>query len=170
MSKYLNSISCSGVEPMTGEAWSFGLPKAWSFGLSYIQYNVYSGREAKGECIWPLSWSIQYKFVCDGRYSGRGRACTPHPNQPGLILPSCWNVRQKVAIATLCTLCPSPLSMQLSRSYRILLTKPRWYSQCTKWRKHFSQCHTWYNNNSKRSCFFHHGVHTTSRDRIQIFW
>ncbi len=28
----------------------------------------------------------------------------PHPHQPGLILPSRWNVRQKAAVATLCTL------------------------------------------------------------------
>jgi hypothetical protein len=33
---------------------------------------------------------------------GGGRA--PHPHQPGLILPSGWNVRQKAAVATLCTL------------------------------------------------------------------
>jgi hypothetical protein len=29
----------------------------------------------------------------------------PHPHQAGLILPSRWNVRQKVVIATLCVLC-----------------------------------------------------------------
>ncbi len=28
----------------------------------------------------------------------------PHPHQPGLILSSWWNVRQKAAVATLCTL------------------------------------------------------------------
>ncbi len=28
-----------------------------------------------------------------------------HPHQPGLILPSSLNVRQKAAVATLCTLC-----------------------------------------------------------------
>ncbi len=28
----------------------------------------------------------------------------PHPHQPGLILPSSLNVRQKAAVATLCTL------------------------------------------------------------------
>ncbi len=32
----------------------------------------------------------------------RGWACTPH--LPGLILPSSLNVRQKAAVATLCTL------------------------------------------------------------------
>ncbi len=31
-------------------------------------------------------------------------ACTPHPYQPGLILPSWSNVRQKAGVATLCTL------------------------------------------------------------------
>jgi hypothetical protein len=35
---------------------------------------------------------------------GGGRA-PPHSHQPGLILPSCWNVRQKAAVATLCVLC-----------------------------------------------------------------
>ncbi len=33
-----------------------------------------------------------------------GEGYTPHPHQAGLILPSLWNVRQKVAIATLCIL------------------------------------------------------------------
>ncbi len=28
----------------------------------------------------------------------------PHPHQPGLILPSWWNVRQTAAVTTLCTL------------------------------------------------------------------
>ncbi len=59
----------------------------------------------------------------------RGWVCTPHPHQRGLILPSWWNVRQKAAVATLCTLwshCfhahffilrfsyPSPLEVDLS--------------------------------------------------------
>ncbi len=34
---------------------------------------------------------------------GGGRA-PPHPHQPGPILPSSLNVRQKAAVATLCTL------------------------------------------------------------------
>ncbi len=32
----------------------------------------------------------------------KGRACTPNPHQAGMILPSSWNVSQKVATATLC--------------------------------------------------------------------
>ncbi len=39
---------------------------------------------------------------------GGGRACTPHPHQPGLILPSWLNVRQKEAVATLCNLSQKP--------------------------------------------------------------
>jgi len=37
----------------------------------------------------------------------KGVACIPHSHQAGLILPSRWNVRQKVAVATLCVLCES---------------------------------------------------------------
>ncbi len=43
----------------------------------------------------------------------RGWACTPPPTQPHppwLVLPSWWNVPQKVAIATLCTLWCTPTS------------------------------------------------------------
>jgi hypothetical protein len=38
-----------------------------------------------------------------------GGACTPHPHQPGLTFPSRWNVRHKMAIATLFTLCSGRL-------------------------------------------------------------
>ncbi len=58
----------------------------------------------QGECISPLSWSVHCNFVRDCNYSERGWAYTPHPHQPGLIFPSWWNVRQKAAAATLCTL------------------------------------------------------------------
>ncbi len=47
---------------------------------------------------------IHYNFTGDGKCNERGWACTPHTYQPGLILPSRWNVRQKAAFATLCTL------------------------------------------------------------------
>ncbi len=40
--------------------------------------------------------------------------CTPHPHQPGPFLPSSLNVRQKAAVATLCTLCLGPLDRNLS--------------------------------------------------------
>ncbi len=51
-------------------------------------------------------------FVRDGKCSERRWACSaplptpppPYPNQTGLIFPSWWKVRQKEAIATLCTL------------------------------------------------------------------
>ncbi len=60
----------------------------------------------QGWCVCPLSWSVHCNFT------GDGKGCTHHPYQPGLILPSWWNVRQKAAVATLCTLCP-PLSLYL---------------------------------------------------------
>ncbi len=41
----------------------------------------------------------------------------PHPHQPGLILPSLWNVRQKAAVATLCTLCKPPSAAQRRGSF-----------------------------------------------------
>ncbi len=66
-------------------------------------HRIHIGVEEKwGECICSLSWSVHHNFACDGRYSKRGRACTHHPHQAVLILPSRWNVRQKVVIATLC--------------------------------------------------------------------
>ncbi len=34
----------------------------------------------------------------------KGVGVHPHPHQPGLIFPSCWNIHQKAAVATLCTL------------------------------------------------------------------
>ncbi len=58
----------------------------------------------QGQCISPLSWSVHYNFTGDGKCNKRGWACTPHPHQPGQILPSSLNVRQKAAVATLCTL------------------------------------------------------------------
>jgi hypothetical protein len=53
--------------------------------------STYRGKgEIGGEyCICPLSWNEHHNFVCDGRYSKRGWACTPLLHQPGLIsLPS----------------------------------------------------------------------------------
>jgi hypothetical protein len=60
-----------------------------------------------GVRICPLSWSVHHNFVLDGRYTvvkWGGRAPT-HRHQTGQIFLSLWNVRQKVAIATLCVLC-----------------------------------------------------------------
>ncbi len=59
----------------------------------------------QGQCICPLSWSVHSNFSGEGKCNERGWACTPHPHQPGQILPSSLNVCQKAAVATLCTLC-----------------------------------------------------------------
>jgi hypothetical protein len=54
----------------------------------------------------PLSWSVHCNFTGEGKCNERGWACTPHPHQPGQILPSSLDVRQKAAVATvLCVLC-----------------------------------------------------------------
>jgi hypothetical protein len=58
----------------------------------------------QGQCICPLSWSVHCNFIGDGKCNERGWACTPHPHQPRLILPSWLNVRQKADVTTLCTL------------------------------------------------------------------
>ncbi len=42
----------------------------------------------QGSCICPLSWSVHCNFTGDSKCNERGWACTPHPHQPGLILPS----------------------------------------------------------------------------------
>jgi hypothetical protein len=55
----------------------------------------------QGQCICPLSWSVHCNFTGKGKCN---EACTPHPHQPGLILPSSLKVRQKAAVATLCAL------------------------------------------------------------------
>ncbi len=75
--------------------------------ICYMQYHrVHILVEMKqGQCIWPLSWSVHCNFAGEGKCNERGWACTPHPHQPGLNLPSSLNVRQKAAVATLCTLC-----------------------------------------------------------------
>ncbi len=43
-------------------------------------------------------------YVMVNIMKGGGRA-PPTPHKPRLIFPSCWNVRQKAAVATLCVLC-----------------------------------------------------------------
>jgi hypothetical protein len=58
----------------------------------------------EGQCICPLSWSVHCNFTGEGKCNERGWASTPPPLQPGLILTSSLNVRQKTAVATLCTL------------------------------------------------------------------
>ncbi len=63
----------------------------------------------QGQCICPLSWSVHCNFTGEGKCNERGWACAPHPHQPGLILPSSLNVRQKAAVSTLCTLWCAPI-------------------------------------------------------------
>ncbi len=41
-----------------------------------------------------------YNLIRDGRYNERGWAA--HPHRAGLIFPSLSNIRQIVAVATLC--------------------------------------------------------------------
>ncbi len=62
-------------------------------------------RDETGLVHLPTRWSVHCNFTGDGKCNERGWACTTHPYQPGLILPSWWKVRQKAAVATLCTLC-----------------------------------------------------------------
>ncbi len=72
---------------------------------------VHIGVEQKlGECICPLSCSVHHNFVNDGRYTERGWKYILPPHQHGIIFPTWWNVLQKVAGATLCTLWQSPSS------------------------------------------------------------
>ncbi len=66
----------------------------------------------QGLCVCPLSWSLHCNFTDDGKCNERGWACTPHPHQPGIILPSWLNVRQKAAVATLYTLWSAPCGLR----------------------------------------------------------
>jgi hypothetical protein len=76
---------------------------SFSIYISSTEY-IFLLEMKQGQCICQLSWSVHCNFTCDGKCNERGWACTPHPHQPGLILPSWWNVRQKAAVTTLCTL------------------------------------------------------------------
>ncbi len=67
-----------------------------------------------------LSWSEYYNFVCDGRYSERGRAFTPHPYQPGLNLPSWWKYARKWPLP-LCVLCGLEKHFVIRRIYTIYI-------------------------------------------------
>ncbi len=69
--------------------------------------STYFPRDETG-CVCPLSWNEHCNFTGDGKCNERGWACNPHPHQPGPILPSPLNVRQKAAVATLCTLWEHP--------------------------------------------------------------
>ncbi len=79
-------------------------------GLCGLDHRVHILVELKqGQCICPLNWSVHCNFTDEGKCNKRGWACTPHPHQPGPILPSWLNVRQKAAVATLCTLWFRPI-------------------------------------------------------------
>ncbi len=70
-----------------------------------VEHRVHILVEMKqGQCICPLSWSVHCNFTGEAKCYERGWACTPHPHQLGLILPSSLNVRPKAAVSTLCTL------------------------------------------------------------------
>jgi hypothetical protein len=54
-----------------------------------LEHRVYIfARDEHDYCICPLSWSVHCNFTGDGKCSERGWACTTHPHQPGLLLPS----------------------------------------------------------------------------------
>ncbi len=57
-----------------------------------------------------------------------GKACTPHPHQARLILPLWWNVRHKVAIAT--------LGQYLSSEWYMLLKAKVILEICSFWGRH----------------------------------
>jgi hypothetical protein len=65
--------------------------------------SYHRGEKGRGEIGGVYSICMPSHLERDGTYierKGEG-ACTPHPHQAGLNLPSWWNVRQKVAIANL---------------------------------------------------------------------
>ncbi len=58
--------------------------------------------------VCPISWSVHCNFTGDGNSNERGWACTPHPHQPGPILPEFyphdWLYARKQRLL-LCVLC-----------------------------------------------------------------
>ncbi len=70
-----------------------------------FHHRVHRSRDEIGGVYLPSQPDCTLNFVRDGKCSERGWACTPHPDQPGLIFPSWWIGRQKAAVATLCVLC-----------------------------------------------------------------
>ncbi len=111
--------------------WMSGLSISHLEGVQYsskycalrIPHRVHILVEMKqGQCICPLSWSVHSNFSGEGKCNERGWACTPHPHQPGQILPSSLNVRQKATVATLCTLwnthCPRVIQYKSGKQRR----------------------------------------------------
>ncbi len=72
-------------------------------------------RDETGSVYLPtqLEHTLQLYWWC--KCNKRGWACTHHPYQPMLILPSWLNVRQKAAVTTLCTLWYKYLSWEYVR-------------------------------------------------------
>ncbi len=73
-------------------------------GETCLPQSTYRGRgEIGGVYISALSAAAYATnlLVMVDRVKGGGRAVHRLPHQAGLILPTCWNVRQKVAIATM---------------------------------------------------------------------
>ncbi len=56
-----------------------------------------------------------------------GGSAPPYPHQPGLILPSWWNVRHKAAVATLCS---------STRRARRWAQSTHWVAVATFWRRY----------------------------------
>jgi hypothetical protein len=69
-----------------------------------------------------FSWSVHHNFVHDGKYRERGRACTPHLHQAGLIFPSWWNMCQMAAVATLCMCTLWKIATKQNFKFQPLLT------------------------------------------------
>jgi hypothetical protein len=84
--------------------WSLSMPRVGGGGGSDHRVHIFTQDETGSvylPLICPLSWSVHCNFTADGKCNERGWSCTPHPHQPGLILTSWWNVRQKAAVTTL---------------------------------------------------------------------
>ncbi len=88
----------------------------------------YIGRDETGWVYLPIQLECTRNFTGDGKCSERGWACTPHPQEPGLILPSWWNVHQKTAVTTLCTLWVGPQESHHYANFIPLQMKGRWES------------------------------------------
>ncbi len=67
--------------------------------------STYRGRVEIGGSVSALSAGVYTTLYMMVDIVKGGWACTPHPHQAWQIFPSWRNVRQKVAIATLCVLC-----------------------------------------------------------------
>jgi hypothetical protein len=78
-------------------------PEPFAMSGNFYPQSIYRGRvEMGGGGVSALSAGAYTLQLCtDGRYGEREWAYNPQSNQTGLIFPSWWKVRQKVAIACL---------------------------------------------------------------------